>query len=211
MCFYEKWNRQLLVSSLEKSSKKSPSPSAPPSNQSKSFNIIKPHHDDPHDDKKSPPDAPIDANSNSRSVAANSLDLSSDDDHVDNKLSGPSGSSTTTTSSSFIDSKQKNSLLSFDEELKSFMNNASNDEKSESEKENVLINENYMKHKSDEQKSSARDSVSSIGSIHLKNGNDTKVNIRCNILRLCVQENLWFFDDDYHNLSRIRNYFWRKT
>lgn len=177
--YQQKKNQKLLVSSLEKSSKKSPSPSAPPSNQ-KSFNIIKPHHDEPHDEKhqKTSPDA-TDANSNSRSVAANSLDLSSDDDHVD-KMTGPSGSSTTTTSSSFIDNKQKSSLLSFDEELKSFMNatglpNDAN-EKSESDKENVLINENFMKHKSDEK---ARESVSSIGSIHLKNGNETKVNISC--------------------------------
>lgn len=90
------------------------------------------------------------------------------------------------------------------------MNNASNDEKSESDKENVLINENYMKHKSDEQKSSARDSVSSIGSIHLKNGNDTKVNMRCSSMRLCTKKNLGFYDE-HHNLSRIRKYFWRKT
>lgn len=169
----------ILVSSLEKSSKKSPSPSAPSSNQ-KSFNIIKPHHDEPIEDKKSSPDA-IDANSNSRSVAANSLDLSSDDDHVDmSKMTGPSGSSTTTTtSSSFIDNKQKTSLQSFDEELKSFMNatglpNDAN-EKSESDKENVLVNENFMKFKAEEQKT--RESISSISSIHLKNGNENKVKI----------------------------------
>jgi hypothetical protein len=166
---------QILVSSLEKKrSKKSPSPSAQPPSNITSLNITK-NHDDTHEEKKS--SSPVlvdhDANSNSRSVAANSLDLSSDDDHID-KQTGPSaGSSTTTTSSSFIDNNKKPSI-SFDDDLKSFITDikSSEIEKPELDKENSSIGE---KQQVKEQRRE-RGSVSSVVSSQSKNGNENKVN-----------------------------------
>lgn len=89
-----------LVSTLEKSSKKSSSPTAPSS-------PIKTSPIKANDDVKV--SAPVDSHS---VPLANSLDLSSDDDHLD-KLTGAS-SGTTTTSSSFLDNKR---LASFDDEM----------------------------------------------------------------------------------------------
>lgn len=77
-----------LVSTLEKSSNKPPSPSAPSATLSAISNI-KPIDDDV---KVSTP-----------VYLANSLELSSDDDHLD-KLTG--ASSSTTTSSSFLEGMQ---------------------------------------------------------------------------------------------------------
>ena len=103
--------RKLLVSALEKSSKKSSSPTAPSP-------PIKTSPIKAHDDVKV--SAPVDSHS---VPLANSLDLSSDDDHLD-KLTGAS-SSTTTTSSSFLDNKHvlddlqgKPPVLSLIEQLK---------------------------------------------------------------------------------------------
>jgi hypothetical protein len=89
-----------LVSTLEKRSKKSPSPST--SVTTSNINTIT------HDD-----DVKITATSvasDSHSVLANSLDLSSDDDHLD-KLT-----SSTTTSSSLFDTSKR--VSSFDDGLK---------------------------------------------------------------------------------------------
>jgi hypothetical protein len=89
-----------LVSTLEKRSKKSPSPST--SVTTSNINTII-HHDD----------VKITATpvaSDSHSVLANSLDLSSDDDHLD-KLT-----SSTTTSSSLFDTSKR--VSSFDDGLK---------------------------------------------------------------------------------------------
>jgi hypothetical protein len=178
---------KILVSSLEKRSKKSPSPSAQPSlniNQ-----ITKSNHDEKHDESKkssSPTVVGNEANSNSRSVAANSLDLSSDDDHID-KQTGPSaGSSTTTTSSSFIDNNKKTSSISFDNDLKSFIvasgisdevkSNDSIEKSSDIDKENVLISEKQQVRQKVEEQRKERGSVSSVISTHSKNGNESKVN-----------------------------------
>jgi hypothetical protein len=151
------------------------------------LNITKNHDDEKKSSSPSTTNVvAIDANSNSRSVAANSLDLSSDDDHID-KQTGPSaGSSTTTTSSSFIDNNKKPSISSiFDDDLKSFIvaseksNDIINVEKSSADidKENILIGEKqqHNKQKIDEQRRE-RGSVSSVISTQSKNGNEIKVN-----------------------------------
>lgn len=91
----------ILVSTLEKSSKKSSSPTAPSPPPIKTSPIKA------HDELKL--SAPVDSHS---VPLANSLDLSSDDDHLD-KLTGAS-SSTTTTSSSFFENKR---LGSFEDEI----------------------------------------------------------------------------------------------
>lgn len=132
------------------------------------MNITK-NHDETHEES---PSVVVDVNSNSRSVAANSLDLSSDDDHID-KQTGPSaGSSTTTTSSSFIDTNKKPSI-SFDDDLKSLIDDvkSSEIEKPELDKENSSIGE---KQQVKEQRRE-RGSVSSVVSSQSKNGNENKV------------------------------------
>jgi hypothetical protein len=93
-----------VVSTLEKRSKKSPSPSAP-SVTTSNTNTIKAHDDDVKIPEKSS------VASDSHSVLANSLD--SDEDHLE-KLTG--ASSSTTTSSSIVENSKR--VSSFDDGLK---------------------------------------------------------------------------------------------
>lgn len=156
------------VSTLEKSSKQSPSaPSVTPS-------TIKAHDDNVKITATS-------VASDSPSVPlANSLDLSSDDDHLD-KLTGAS-SSTTTTSSSLFDANKR--VSSFDEGLKPLIAplsivdqiKASNTSinKLDYDFEGTVVNDTSMRYRVEQQR---KCSIPNINNNQEKAGNENKVNI----------------------------------
>lgn len=163
--------KQLSVSTLEKRSNKSPSPSAP-SATSSNINTIKAHDDDVKDSA-----TPVASDSHSVPLA-NSLDLSSDDDHLD-KLTGAS-SSTTTTSSSFFDNNKR--ISSFDDGLKPLIAplsivdqlKASNTSinKLDSDFESNVGNETAMRYRVEQQR---KGSIPNINNNQTKTGNENKV------------------------------------
>ena len=158
------------VSTLEKSSKQSPSaPSVTPS-------TIKAHDDNVKITATS-------VASDSHSVPlANSLDLSSDDDHLD-KLTGAS-SSTTTTSSSLFDANKR--VSSFDEGLKPLIAplsivdqiKASNTSinKLDYDFEGTVVNDTSMRYRVEQQR---KCSIPNINNNQEKAGSENKVNIDC--------------------------------
>lgn len=162
----------ILVSTLEKSSKKSPSPPPAPSVTSSNINSIK-----VHDEEEVQITTPlVDTNS---VPLANSLDLSSDDDHLE-KTTGASSSTTTTTSSSFLDNKRVSSFddethgiksLSIIEQLKS-SNTSLN--MIESEHESVTGNEVSMRYRIEQQR---KNSIPTANNNQKKTSAEKKVNV----------------------------------
>ncbi|CRL07600.1 CLUMA_CG020565, isoform A [Clunio marinus] len=163
------WFPDSYVSTLEKRSKKSPSPLA----QSETLSAINPIKDHADEDKILPTSVAIDSHS---VPLANSLDLSSDDDHLE-KLTGAS-SSTTTTSSSFLENKR---LASLDDEMKPIIAplslieqlKASNTSlnKLESEIDVVIGNETATRYRVEQQR---KGSIPNVNTNQNKNENKTK-------------------------------------
>lgn len=160
------------VSTLEKRSKNSPSPSAPPA-PSSNINTIK-----VHDDDVKIAATPVASDTHSVPLA-NSLDLSSDEDHLD-KLTGASSSTTTTTSSSFFENNKR--VASFDDGLKPLITpvsivdqtKASNTSinKLSSDLENTVGSETAMRYRVEQQR---KGSIPNMNNNQTKIGNENKV------------------------------------